>query len=225
MEKLNREVDDYIIQSKRVAQMLIRLGNSLASLLHNIGRDSGADWLYSRIYPLQKRLAEREPEKNEEKLAEVSCGYGRVLRSLRRYEEADALFAFALNVYIKKFKFSRCVSDVYRLYMANTCNDMGLLRYDIGEYNEAEKMYQFARKILRSLSQEYPDTYNYELAEVYENSGLNEFYGRQNPQRARVLFRSAYHLIDGNPRYWAKAEELSRLVGICASRNRTHSTE
>lgn len=225
MEKLNSEVSDYLIQSRRIAQILIHLGNGLASLLHNIDRDLGADWLYSQIYPLQKRLAELEPEHHEVKLAEVSCGYGRVLRSLRRYEEADALFAFALNVYIKKFKFSRNVSDVYRLCMATTCNDMGLLRYDTGEYNEAEKMYQFARKILRSLSQEYPDTYNFELAEVYENSGINEFYGRKNPQRARALFRSAYHLVAGNPRYRVKSDELSRLVGICASRNRTHSTE
>ena len=225
MEKLNREENAFIIRSKRIAEVLVHLSNSLASLLHNVGRDSGANWIYSRIYPLQKRLAELDPNHNEEILAAVSCGYGRVLRSLLQYEEADALFAFALNVYIKKFKFSRNVSDVYRQCMATTCNDMGLLRHDTGAYDEAEEMYHFARKILNNLSQEYPDTYNFELAEVYENSGLNEFYGRQNPQRAQVLFRAAYQMIADDPRHRAKADELSRLVGICASRNRTHSTE
>ncbi len=208
-----------------IIQMLIHIDHGLASQLHSIGRDSEADWIYCQIYPFQKQLAELEPEHYEERLAEVSCGYGRVLCSLRYYEDADVLFTYALETYIKKLTFSKNISNVYRERVANTCNEMGLLRHKIGEYDEAEKMYLFARKILRNLSQEYPDTYNFELAEVYENSGLNEFYGKRNPQRAYALFQAAYRMIAGNPRYTAKTDEISRLVYICTSWIHLHSTE
>ena len=134
------------------------------------------------------------------------------------------MFVYALEIYIKKLKFSRNVSQVYRERVAATCNEMGLLHNNLGEYEEAENMFKFARIILKNLTQECPDTYDYELGDVYLNSGLNAFYGMQNMQRAKALFQAAYNLIAKDPKHQAKADELSRLVGICTSKTQTKST-
>ena len=60
-------------------------------------------------------------------------------------------------------------SDVYQLNLANSCNNLAILFFDIGSFKEAEKLYREALKIHRDLAEKSSDAYLPYLANSCNN--------------------------------------------------------
>ena len=194
-ETIEKLVDKFRIGTEKILDYALFLYRQND---HGLAYDKALQ--YVRLLEVEKSLGKAVAD---ETLGVAYNLAGATARNLQVYDKAPGHYKNALE--IRKRLYAKN-SSAYALNLAETCNNLGLLYYDLKRYGNALKYYEEALRILEEHTQENPSAYAPYLASLSNNFG-SLYYNLKQYDEAQGCYKEAIgirkKLYEENPAAYA----------------------
>ena len=145
---------------------------------------------YKRAYEIYVRLAEKNPEADEQYLAGSCNNLGILYCNLNRYTEAEEYYKRAYEI---RNRLAEKNSEAYEQDLAVACNNLGAVYGRLNRYTEAEEYHKRAYDIYIRLAEKNPEAYEQDLATYCNNLG-NLYRDLKRYTEAEEYHKRAYEI-------------------------------